>query len=55
MISTVMIFGMGLLVTAITLAGVVLIGLSEAADSAHARPEDLTELEKKLIDRRDDA
>jgi hypothetical protein len=47
----VMIFAFGLFVTAATLAGAFLIGLAEAGDPEHSRAEDLTDLEKKLVDR----
>jgi hypothetical protein len=47
----VMIFSFGLFVTAATIAGAFLIGLAEAGDPEHSRTEDLTELEKKLVDR----
>jgi hypothetical protein len=46
---------MGVFVTLITFAGVLLIGLSEAADTVHSRPEDLSGFEKRLVDRPDDA
>lgn len=42
---------LGVFVTGATLVGAFLIGLTEAADPAHARPGDLTELERNLVDR----
>ncbi len=48
------IFAVGLLVTAATLAGAFVIGLTEAADSDHARPSDLTNLERKMVIRNDE-
>jgi hypothetical protein len=48
------IFGIGLLVTAATMAVVFVIGLTEAADTDHARPEDLTDLERRLVVRDDE-
>lgn len=48
------IFVVGLVVTAATLAGAFVIGLTEAADSDHARPDDLTDLERRLVHRDDD-
>ena len=39
--STAFTFGLGLVVTAITAAAVILVGVSEAADPSHSRPEDL--------------
>lgn len=42
---------LGVFVTGATLVGAFLIGLTEAADSAHARPGDLTDLERSLVDR----
>ena len=41
----------GVLVTAAVLVGVVLIGLTEAADPDQARLEDLNEFERELVDR----
>lgn len=49
--STIAIFVLGLFVSGITLAGAVLIGLQEASDPALSRMEDLTEIEKKIVDR----
>jgi hypothetical protein len=48
-----LIFIVGLFVTAITFTGALLVGLQEAADTTHSRPEDLTGFEKKLVDRPD--
>lgn len=42
-------FLFGLLVTGMTLVAVVLVGISEAGDTDHARGEDLTDLEKRVI------
>lgn len=47
--STFMIFALGAFVTLITVAAVVLVGLLEAADPDHSRPEDLTEWEWALV------
>ena len=49
--STLAIFVLGLIVTGITLAAVVLVGLDEAGDPAHSRLSDLSSLEKNLVDR----
>ncbi len=48
------IFVLGLVVTVITGAGAVLIGLQEASDPGHSRVEDLTNLEKQIVGRNDD-
>lgn len=45
------IFGAGAVVTLITAVAAFLVGLSEAADPAHSRPEELSELEWQLVDR----
>jgi len=45
------IFLLGILVTAITLTAVLLVGLGEAADPLHSRAEDLSSIESKLVDR----
>ena len=45
------IFALGLIVTGITLAAAVLLGLSEAADPGLSRLEDLTEWERSLVSR----
>ena len=47
------IFVIGLFVTAVTLGSVVIIGLAEASDPAHSRPEDLTEFERNWTNRED--
>ena len=52
--TTLGIFLLGILVTGITLAAVILIGLDEAADPAHSRLEDLSSIEKTLVDRPDE-
>ena len=48
--STALIFGLGLVVTAITAAAVILVGISEAADPSHSRPEDLAGWERSLVE-----
>ncbi len=53
--TTLAIFVLGLIVTGITLAAVVLIGLNEAGDPAHSKLSDLSPLEKNLVDRTGDA
>ncbi len=45
----------GFFVTAAAAAGAVLIGLSEAADTDHARTEDLLDIERQLVDRDTDS
>jgi hypothetical protein len=47
-----MIFILGVVVTIITTAAVVLVGLSEAADPSHSRPEDLADWERAIVDRK---
>lgn len=47
--SDLVIFMFGLFVTVITAIATMLIGLSEAADKSHSRPQDLTNLEKKIV------
>jgi len=47
------IFILGLFVTSITVAGIILVGLNEAEDPVHSQPEDLTTWEKRLVDRPD--
>jgi hypothetical protein len=47
--TTLAIFILGLFVTGLTLAAVLLIGVSEAVDPAHSRPEDLSGLERSLV------
>jgi hypothetical protein len=49
--STLAIFLLGLIVTGMTLAAVVLIGLDEAGDPAHSKLGDLSSLEKNLVHR----
>ena len=49
--STILIFIIGLFVSGITLAAATLVGLQEASDPALSRVEDLTEFEKKIVDR----
>jgi hypothetical protein len=45
------IFAVGILVIGVIIAAVFLIGLREANDPAHSQPEDLTELERSVVDR----
>ena len=45
------IFVLGLIVTAITGAGAILIGLQEASDPKQSRVGDLTEIEKQIVGR----
>ena len=52
--TTLAIFLLGVLVTGITIAAVILIGLDEAADPAHSRVEDLSSFEKSMVNRSDD-
>ncbi|NNE00461.1 MAG: hypothetical protein HKN47_24345 [Pirellulaceae bacterium] len=47
------IFVLGIIVTAITGIGAVLIGLQEAADPSQSRVEDLAPFEKQLVGRGD--
>jgi hypothetical protein len=47
--TTLAIFVLGLFVTGLTFAAVFLIGVSEAADPAHSRPDDLSALERSLV------
>jgi len=47
--STAIIFGIGLFVSAMTFLGVPLVGLSEAADPAQSDPNDLTEWEWSMV------
>jgi hypothetical protein len=51
--TTLAIFALGLIVTAITGCGAVLIGLQEASDPKQSRVEDLTDLEKQIVNRDD--
>ena len=53
--STIAIFVLGLFVSGITLTAAILVGLSEAADPAHSRIEDLTPLERKIVGRDDES
>ncbi len=48
------IFVLGLIVTAITGAGAILIGLQEASDSEQSRIQDLTDLEKEIVGRNEE-
>jgi hypothetical protein len=48
---TVLVFSLGVFVTIMTLAGVFLIGLTEAADPAHSRPGDLSAVERSMVSR----
>ena len=45
------IFVLGVIVTGITLAAVILVGLGEAADPGQSWPEDLTAWERSLVGR----
>jgi len=45
------IFVLGLIVTAITGAGAILIGLEEASDPEQSRVQDLTKIEKQIVGR----
>jgi hypothetical protein len=47
--STAAIFVLGLFVTGLTVAAAFLIGVSEAADPAYSRPEDLLPMERSLV------
>lgn len=49
------IFVLGLLVTALTGTGAILIGLQEASDPEQSRPDDLTDIEKKIVGREGDS
>jgi hypothetical protein len=49
--NTIVIFILGVFVSGLTLTAAVLTGLQEAADPAHSRLEDLTEMEKKIVGR----
>jgi hypothetical protein len=52
--TTLAIFFVGLFVTTVTAAAVILVGLSEAGDPVHSRYSDLTSLERALVDRSPD-
>lgn len=49
--TSVSIFALGLIVTLITGTGAIMIGLQEAADPGQSRVEDLTAVEKQIVDR----
>jgi len=49
--TTLAIFLLGVLVTGVTLAAVLVVGLHEAADSDHSRYQDLSSLERSIVDR----
>ncbi len=49
--SVVIIFAVGVVVSGVALAAVVLVGLQEAGDPALSRDEDLTEIERKIVGR----
>ncbi len=49
--SIMVIFVIGLFVSGLTFAAVMLVGLQEAADPALSRVEDLTKIEKKIVGR----
>ena len=48
---TIAIFIIGLFVSGITLTAAMFVGIQEASDPALSRVADLTELEKKIVDR----
>jgi hypothetical protein len=48
---TLPIFLLGLIVTGITIAAVLVVGVDEAGDPNHARDADLTPLERALVNR----
>jgi hypothetical protein len=50
-VTTFPIFLLGLLVTGITIAAVLSIGIDEAADESQSRDEDLYAFERALVDR----
>ena len=43
------IFVLGAIVTAIAVTGLILVGLSEAADPRHSRADDLTDWERSAV------
>lgn len=47
--STIIIFAIGVFVSALTFLGVVLVGLTEAADPSLSHPEDLSEWEWSMV------
>ena len=49
--SGIAIFVLGLFVSLITLAATILVGVQEASDPALSRVEELTEFEKKIVNR----
>ncbi len=49
--TSIAIFVLGLVVTGLTGAGAILIGLQEASDPGQSQIEDLTKLEKQIIGR----
>jgi hypothetical protein len=49
--NTIAIFVLGLFVGGITLTAALLVGLQEASDPALSEVEDLTEIEKKIVNR----
>ena len=51
MMTSFAIFVLGLVVTSITGAGAILIGLQEASDPDQSRIQDLTDLEKQIVGR----
>lgn len=51
MISELFIFIVGVVVTLATFIAVGSIGLAEANDPAHSRSEDLTDVERRLVER----
>lgn len=51
MISELFIFIVGVVITLATLIAVGSVGLAEASDPAHSRRQDLTDVERRLVDR----
>lgn len=47
------IFLLGLFVTLLTVAGLALVGIQEAEDPDHSRPDDLADWEKRIVERPD--
>lgn len=52
--TTLAIFLLGVLVTGITFAAVILVGLDEASDPSHSRIQDLSPFERSVVNRPDD-
>ncbi len=51
--NSLLIFVVGLFVSGLTLTAAVLVGLQEASDPSLSQVEDLTEFEKKIVDRQE--